>query len=117
MFPSWQSRSDVLNYCASVATSPDPDDPEAAIQQSEAEKAYDRVIDERLDPYSAKYFPRETRTENLAAVIRQERGVERIIRARTWGLVLERCGEDWREWEDASGEWKKNSEKRLEKGI
>src|SRR5271154_1570427 len=26
LFPSWQTRSDVLTYCASVATSPDPDD-------------------------------------------------------------------------------------------
>lgn len=99
-----------------MATSPDPDDPEAAIQHFEAEKAYGRVIDERLDPYSARYFPRETRTESLAAVIKQERGVERIVRARSWGLVLERCGEDWREWEDALSEWKNRSEKRGERG-
>lgn len=64
-------------------------------------------MDERLDPYSARFFPREARTERLAAVVRQERGVESIVRARSWKMVGERCGEDWREWEEAMGEWEK----------
>jgi hypothetical protein len=93
LFPSWQVRSDVLNYCASVATSPDPDDPESILRQVESERDRERVVDERLDPYSARFFPREARTERLAAIIRQERGVENIIRARSWGLVSERCNE------------------------
>jgi hypothetical protein len=111
LFPSWQVRSDVLNYCASVATSPDPDDPESVLRQVESEKDRERVIDERLDPYSARFFPREARTESLATLIRNERRVESIIRQRTWGLVRERCGEDWRDWEEALNEWRKGREK------
>ena len=111
LFPSWRMRSDVLNYCASVATSPDPDDPESVLRQIESEKDRERVVDERLDPYSARFFPREARTERLATIIRQERGVENIIRARSWGLVTERCGEDWRDWEEALNEWRKGREK------
>src|SRR6201999_4286323 len=80
LFPSWQVRSDVLNYCASVATSSDPDDPESVLRQVESERDRERVVDERLDPYSARFFPREPRTETLAAIIRQERGVEKIVR-------------------------------------
>lgn len=111
LFPSWQARSDVLNYCASVATSPDPEDPESVLRQIESEKDRERVVDERLDPYSARFFPREARTERLASVVRQERGVENIVRARSWGLVVERCGEDFRDWETALDEWRKGREK------
>ena len=102
----------MLNYCASVATSPDPDDPESLLREVESEKARERIIDERLDPYSARYFPREPRTERLAALVRQERGVENIVRARSWGLVVERCGEDWRDWQEALNDWQK---KRVDK--
>jgi len=88
----------VLNYCASVATSDDPEDPDIL-----AEKAADkeRIVDERLDPYSGRCFPRETRTEILAQVVRNERMAESIVRERTWRVVNERCGafgipgEDW----------------------
>jgi hypothetical protein len=106
LFPSWQVRSDVLNYCASVATSPDPDDPEAVLRQAESMRNKERVVDERLDPYSARFFPTEARTERLAAIVRQERGVESIVRARSWGLVNERCGDEWRDWEVALNEWR-----------
>ena len=117
LFPSWQTRSgmtwiprncpylssaerkltlwqwlDVLNYCASVATSPDPEDPDLVSRQVESERDRDRVVDDRLDPYSSRFFPKEARTERLAEIVRQERQVERIIRSRTWGLVEERCG-------------------------
>ncbi|KAI5800074.1 caffeine-induced death protein 2, partial [Geopyxis carbonaria] len=101
LMPSWQSRSDVLNYCASVATSTDPNDPDSLKRISENEASRERIIDERLDPYSGRYFPKESRTEILAQVIRNERMVENIIRDRTWRTVKERCGdltildEDW----------------------
>ena len=108
LFPSWQSRSDVLNYCAGVATSPDPDDPYHVLRQVEDARARERLVDERLDPYSGRYFPRDLRTESLAAIIRNERMVEKIIRMRSWQLVSERCEnnevmdfnqalDDWRE--------------------
>ncbi len=130
LFPSWQTRSgtaqssqssawfllrlalEVLNYCASVATSPDPDDPESVSRQVESERDRERVVDDRLDPYSSRFFPREARTERLAAIIRQERQVEKIIRTRTWGLVGERCGEVVGDWESALNEWRKGRNSR-----
>ncbi|KAF3000169.1 hypothetical protein E8E13_006005 [Curvularia kusanoi] len=54
LFPSWAVRSDVLDYCAGVATSPDPDDPDSVLRQVEDAKARERVVDERLDPYSGR---------------------------------------------------------------
>ncbi|KAG5294908.1 caffeine-induced death protein Cid2 [Histoplasma ohiense] len=112
LFPSWQNRSDVLNYCAGVATSPDPDDPELLLRQGESAKDRERVVDERLDPYSARFFPREARTESLAMLLRNERGVERIIRSRTWGLVTERCGGLSVRWEDALDRWREEQDRK-----
>lgn len=106
LFPSWQTRSDVLNYCAGVATSPDPDDPDLLLRQEESARDRERLVDERLDPYSARFFPKEPRTESLALLIRNERGVESIIRARTWGLVAERCGGASERWDDALNKWR-----------
>lgn len=109
LFPSWQTRSDVLNYCAGVAL--DPSDPDLALKQIESVKEQERVVDERLDPYSGRFFPREARTEMLANIIRNERSVERIIRSRTWGLVSERCGHAGLNWEEALSKWRSNREK------
>ncbi|KAI0204899.1 caffeine induced death protein Cid2 [Astrocystis sublimbata] len=106
LFPSWQARSDVLAYCAYVATSSDPDDPEVVLRDAETAKSRERVVDERLDPYSGRYFPREPRTEKLAQLLRQERSVEKIVRSRTWGLVEERCGNgSFQDAEAAFGQW------------
>ena len=91
MFPSWQARSDVINYCGIVATSRDPEDPDILTREAENAKSQDAVVDERLDPYSGRNFPRETRTELLANTLRNEKGVEKIIRERSWGLFNERC--------------------------
>jgi len=111
LFPSWQTRSDVLNYCASVATSPDPEDPDSVLRQVESVRARERVVDERLDPYSARYFPREARTEELADLVRRERMVEDIVRKRSWGLVKERCAGSEGECEKAFDEWRRGIEK------
>lgn len=108
LFASWQMRSDVLNYCAGVATSPDPDDPDLILRQAESSRDRERLVDERLDPYSARFFPREPRTESLAMLIRNERGVESIIRARSWGLVNDRCGNTFERWDDALDRWRAN---------
>ncbi|KAF2461072.1 caffeine-induced death protein 2 [Lineolata rhizophorae] len=111
LFPSWQSRSDVLAYCAGVATSPDPDDPDSMLREVESLRARERVVDERLDPYSARYFPREARTESLALLIRNERMVESIVRERTWRSVTERCaGEASTGWEKGLDDWRKAQE-------
>ncbi|KAI0183410.1 caffeine-induced death protein Cid2 [Xylaria flabelliformis] len=111
LFPSWQARSDVLTYCAYVATSPDPDDPEIMLRSAENEKNHERIVDERLDPYSGRYFPREPRTEKLALLLRQERSVEQIVRSRTWGLVQERCGNgSFQSAEEALNQWRQGRE-------
>jgi hypothetical protein len=104
-------RSDVLNYCAGVATSPDPNDPEVLLREVETARAREQVVDERLDPYSGRYFPREPRTEELASLIRNERTVESIIRARTWSMVEERCGSSSQSYEEALNEWRTRQEK------
>jgi hypothetical protein len=106
LFPSWQMRTDVLNYCAGVAASPDPDDPDLVLRQVESAKHRERIVDERLDPYSARLFPREARTESLATLVRNERRVEQIIRSRTWGLVAECCGSPFVSWEEAFDRWR-----------
>jgi hypothetical protein len=111
LFPSWQARSDIISYCSLVATSPDPDDPERALRAAENEKDRERVIDERLDPYSARFFPREARTEHLALVLRQEMGVENIVRSRTWDIVRRRCGDSTQTaWEQSLADWRRASE-------
>lgn len=107
LFPSWQARAEVLHYCGLVATSPDPNDPETMLRHVEDAKAQERVIDERLDPYSGRYFPREPRTEKLALLLRQEKGVENIVRTRTWDVVMRRCDESASTWEEAFEGWKK----------
>lgn len=108
LFRSWQTRSDVLNYCAGVALN--PSDPDLALKEVESAKERERVVDERLDPYSGRFFPREARTEILASVIRNERSVEGIIRSRTWALVNERCGDAGVGWEDALNKWRADQE-------
>jgi hypothetical protein len=70
----------------------------------------EQVVNERLDPYSAKNYDyvRETDSEVLKGVLRNEEVVEKIIRSRTWGILGDRCidggagGGDG--WED---EWKR----------
>lgn len=106
LFPAWHARSEVLHYCGVVATSPDPDDPEALLREVELARNKERVVDERLDPYSGRFFPQEPRTEKLAMLIRQEKGVENIVRTRTWDMVKQRCGESADTWEEALDGWR-----------
>lgn len=108
LFQSWQSRSDILNYCTSVAL--DPDDPDLLLKVAESTKERKKLVDERLDPYSGRFFPREARTESLANLVRNERSVENIVRTRTWGLVSERCGESGTTWEEALNKWRENGD-------
>ena len=108
LFQSWQVRSNVLNYCAGVAL--DPGDPDLLLKEVESARERERIVDERLDPYSGRFFPREARTESLANLIRNERSVEGIIRSRTWGLVCDRCGESESGWESALNKWRENKQ-------
>jgi hypothetical protein len=106
LFPSWKVRSDILYYCAGVAASPDPDDPESLAREISNAKARERIVDERLDPYSGRYFPKEARTESLAKLIRNEQNIEQIIRSRTWGIISERCGSSGQTAQEAFDQWR-----------
>ncbi len=110
LFQSWQTRSDVLDYCASVALN--PNDPDLVLKEIETAKERDRVIDKRSDPYSGRFLPSEARTEVLANVIRNERSVESIIRSRTWALVSERCGDSGLGWQETLDKWRADRERR-----
>ena len=99
-------------YCSSVATSPDPDDPEMVAREVYNRKGEERLVDERLDPYSGRFFPKEARTEELATLLRQESGVEKIVRERSWESVMRRCegmpvGE---KWEHGMERWRQTQE-------
>ena len=88
----------------------------AGVASRERERDNERVlfvdvVDDRMDPYSARTLPREARTEVLASLIRNERRVEGIIRSRTWGLVAERCGNEGLDWEGALDQWRAKRER------
>ncbi|PMB72523.1 Caffeine-induced death protein 2 [Beauveria bassiana] len=108
LFPAWDSRAQVFDYCAAVASSPDPDDPEAALRELQKKRDSERVVDERLDPYSGRFYTRESRTEVLASTLRQERVIEDIVRHRTWEVIQDRCEAPPESWQDAVESWKKN---------
>ncbi|PHH76003.1 hypothetical protein CDD82_4188 [Ophiocordyceps australis] len=105
LFPAWQARAEALNYCGLVATSPDPNDPELALREVQNQRDRERIVDERLDPYSARFFSLEPRTQTLAALVRQERGVENIVRSQTWQVVQQRCAAPPETWQDAARLW------------
>lgn len=80
-------------------------------------KGEERIVDERLDPYSGRFFPREARTEELARLLRQEMGVEGIVRERSWGIVRGRCegvgvGE---RWEEGMRRWREQKDRGKER--
>jgi hypothetical protein len=99
----------VISYCTSVATSPDPNDPDLIEREASNRKDAERIVNERLDPYSGRFFPRESRAEMLASVLRNENAVEGIVRTRTWGIVSERCegvGDSGERWEEGLERWR-----------
>ncbi|RMZ85769.1 hypothetical protein DV737_g498, partial [Chaetothyriales sp. CBS 132003] len=94
LFPSWQAREQLLDYCTAIAQAPDPDDPDAAAREAYNRAGEARVEskNERLDPYSGRFFRKESRAEELAEFCERERVVEDIVRERSWGVVRSRCG-------------------------
>ncbi|XWW96007.1 hypothetical protein V2A60_003977 [Cordyceps javanica] len=107
LFAAWGSRDQVLEYCTAVASSPDPDDPDAARRELQMKKDSERVVDERLDPYSGRFYTRESRTEALTSTLRQERVIENIVRHRTWEVIQNRCEEPPEDWQAAFETWRK----------
>ena len=121
LFPGWQTRENVLQYCQKVADAPDSSpilktssgpaslqqeanaasqSPTASVTDSQTRPRISRnywgqeqVVDERTDPYSARSYDytRETDTQILKDVLTNEQGVEKIVRSRTWSVLAERC--------------------------
>lgn len=115
VFPIWSSRSQVLSYCSIVATSPDPDDPDKSRIEAENMAQSHRIVNERLDPYSGRFFPKEPRTEMLASLLRNENAVEGIVRERTWRTMTERCGgldPSMKGWHEAFNTWQEKEQSR-----
>jgi hypothetical protein len=107
----------VLDYCAAVAAAPDPNDPEAVKREAYNLAGRERVEhkNERLDPYSGRFFERESRAKELAEVVSRERRVEGIVRGRTWDVVGRRCGGNLaigERWEEGMETWRRESEER-----
>ena len=97
----------MIAYCTAVATSPDPNDPDLIDREALNRRDAERIVNERLDPYSGRFFPPESRAELLTGVLRNENAVEQIIRKRSWGIVQERCdGVEEATWDEAANKWR-----------
>lgn len=95
-----------------MATSEDPDDPDTLSRMAETASERERIVNERLDPYSGRFFPKESRTEILAGVVRNERMVEEIVRTQTWRVMREKCGSTvGYDWRDELENWRAEKEK------
>jgi hypothetical protein len=90
-------------------------------REIESQVERERVVDERLDPYSARsaagLYRRAARTERLASLLRNERAVENIIRERSWSVIQDRCaGGVESRWEDALDKWREGKGEGLRHG-
>jgi Caffeine-induced death protein 2 len=65
-------------------------------------------VSERLDPYARRKKEVWEKHDELKRVIRQERGVEAVIRMRTWDVVVRRCQLEGivGGWEEEMNRWK-----------
>jgi hypothetical protein len=105
LFPGWAARDAALGACERVANSPDLEDPDAELRQAEALRRESLVINERLDPYSGRFFPRESRSELLSRITKQEREIENIVRDRSWDIIKSKCEGITGEWTAAYKNW------------
>lgn len=108
LFPAWEARSIALQYCKKVAAAEDSADPDRELIALEKQRDSEREINERVDPYSARFNPRESRTEKLARTVHIEEEIEDIVRRRTWEVVQNKCAVPLTPWQAAVEQWKKN---------
>lgn len=77
---------------------------------SESRRVDDRLgqekVDNRRDPYENRKFEKYGREERLRDLLANERGVERIVRGRTWNVVQGRCLDVEGEWQEGFTRWK-----------
>ena len=98
LLPVWNDRSRVISYCSEVAKADDGSDPERGVREAEQRKKENMVVNERLDPYSARFEVRESRQDRLKRAVREEWEIEGIVRDRSWVVLRTRC-------EAVTGEW------------
>lgn len=135
LFPAWQARDDVIRYCAGVAddaVAKEAQEAAQAAKQAEAQAAAAAAasgalvegdyppmtppeVEERFDPYIKRkqYSLVEPQANLLASLMRNEKGVESIVRARSWDVLQARCGSSAvanpgeTGWEAALERWRK----------
>jgi hypothetical protein len=83
LFPTWAARDDLLTYCSSLAERP--------VEESSAPVSPTVEISERVDPYARRKKEVWEKHDELKRVIKQENGVEAVIRMRTWEVIIQRC--------------------------
>ncbi|CAK7204602.1 hypothetical protein SEUCBS139899_007360 [Sporothrix eucalyptigena] len=130
LFPAWQARDDVIRYCAGVADEAVAKDAQEVSATAAAAAALAAAtgtlndmapppppeVTERLDPYIKRkqYSLVEPQANLLASLMRNEQGVETIVRARSWDVLQSRCGSNVVAagatepgWEAALERWRK----------
>ncbi|KAK9324421.1 caffeine-induced death protein 2-domain-containing protein [Lipomyces orientalis] len=83
VFESWKARDKILEYCEKIAN-----ERKSEISAITARKP---KVDPRLDPYEARDLPTYTKEEEILSWVAKERGVEDIVRDRSWSIICERC--------------------------
>lgn len=92
LFPAWKARDDVIRYCSGVAAA--AAESETSTDGADSPPDADPRLTERYDPYihRRRFAEVEPEANRLAALMRQERVVESIVRARSWDVLQTRCG-------------------------
>lgn len=115
LFPAWQARDDVIQYCEAVVQQSESQTASPAADSDSADDSDPRHT-ERYDPYirRRRFAEVEPQMVRLAALMRQEQVVETIVRARSWDVLQGRCGAAVTEaaggstgWEAALERWKR----------
>jgi hypothetical protein len=104
LFPTWSSRDDLLTYCSALAEKP--------VEESSAPVTpVTPEVSERVDPYVRRKKEVWEKHDELKRVIRQENGVEAIIRMRTWEVVVRRCQLEGivGKWDEEIAKWREKS--------
>lgn len=105
LFPTWSSRDDLLAYCSTLAEKP--------VEESVAPvTSVIPQVSERVDPYARRKKEVWEKHDELKRVLRQENGVEAVIRLRTWDVVVRRCQLEGivGGWDEELAKWKEKTQ-------
>lgn len=128
LYPSWKRRDEVLEYCSKISQGREDLDSNDSVKfvesvpESGPATLTGRIFsnpwgapqqkDERTDPYSGRdySYARAGQEEVLKEVLGDEKGVERVIKSRTWAVLRDRCmgGSEasYRGWELEYHQWR-----------